>query len=447
MSGTMTVSSIILCLLLLTFTKESLFQIPTFESAPFGNFVTGNEMEIASSWEFLWRNFTEHAQNFWEILVPLRMSLVGILIPFMVRYLVYYILGRSWHRREEAKNEFSQLRQSMQDGKTLMLELREEFLRMQNMERERRRHLWSEMCSIKEMVKAEEEQCAQLGNEMWSLLMMMKAEEISRAHALSETNTKKKAMTGSCLMTAEQKSGEPALMAGPVKIGACRKNDTSSLQAHRQKNGERAHQRGLGEFGTTSRSQSNEDGFNEGDEGIIFDDCGTDDWRSCIDGATCQDWDIQEKRNFSLQDHRQKKGERAHRRGLGEFGTTSGSHSNRHGFNEGDEGIIFDDCGTDDRRSCIDGGPWQNWDMQEKRHFSLQVHKQNKRERAHQLGQDEFDTTCRSESNGDGFNEGDEGIIFDDCGTDAWRSCIDGATCQEWDMQEKRNFILQVHRQ
>jgi hypothetical protein len=92
---------------------------------------------------------------------------------------------------------------------------------------------------------------------------------------------------------------------------------------------------------------------------------------------------MQKKRHFSLQVHRQKEGERAHQQGQEEFRTTSRSQRNGDGFNEGDEEIIFDGCGTEDKRSSIDGGPCQDWDMQEK-HFSLQVYRQKQEERAHQ---------------------------------------------------------------
>jgi hypothetical protein len=254
--------------MLSTFTNELLFPIPTFESAPFGNFVTGNETETAPSWEFQWRNFTEHAQNFWKILAPLCISVIGILTPLMMQYLLYCKLRRRWHRKEAAENELSQLRQWVQDLETFMLELREELVCMQKTERERRRRLRSEICSVKKMVMAEDEQCAQLWNEMSSLqkvmilrdecyadrqnkmkslkmmvkeeekchaelqnemcslqMMMLKAEDIRRAHSQSELDSMKKAMKGSSLMTAEQTSGDPASMVSPVKIGTCKKND------------------------------------------------------------------------------------------------------------------------------------------------------------------------------------------------------------------------------
>jgi hypothetical protein len=78
-TGTVVVLSMItLRFLLSTSTSELLFRIPTLESAPIGNF-TANEMEIEPSWEFQWRSFTEHVQNFWKILIPLCNSLKHIL--------------------------------------------------------------------------------------------------------------------------------------------------------------------------------------------------------------------------------------------------------------------------------------------------------------------------------------------------------------------------------
>jgi hypothetical protein len=243
----MAVSSIILCLLLSTFTNELLFPIPAFESGPYGNFVTGNETEMAPSWEFQWRNFAEHTQNFWKIFAPPCIRLIGIFTPLMVQYILYCKLRRSWHRREGAENELSQLRQLLQDGETLILELREELACMQKREREGRRHIQSEVCSAMKMVKVEDEQCAQLWNEMRSLnkimilrdecyahlrnkvkslKVMVKKDEKCHAELLnemcslqmmmlkveeSELDSTKKAIIGSSLMTAEQMSGNPAL--------------------------------------------------------------------------------------------------------------------------------------------------------------------------------------------------------------------------------------------
>jgi hypothetical protein len=260
-TGTMAVSSIILYLLISTFINELLLPMPTFESAPFGNFGTGNETEMAPSWEFRWRNFTEHAQNFWNIFAPLCVMPIGIFTLLMVQYLLYCKPRRSWHRREGAENELSQLRQLIQDGETFMLESREELACMQKMESECCRHIQSEVCSVMQMVRIEDEQCAQLWNEMRSLneimilrdkcyahlqnemkslKMMVKEDEKCHAKMLnemcslqimmlkaekSELDSAKKAMMGSSLMTVEQMSGDPALMVSPVKIETCRKND------------------------------------------------------------------------------------------------------------------------------------------------------------------------------------------------------------------------------
>jgi hypothetical protein len=50
---TMPISGIIaLCFLLSTFHNGLLLSIPTSESVPLRNFMTANEMEIVSSWEF-----------------------------------------------------------------------------------------------------------------------------------------------------------------------------------------------------------------------------------------------------------------------------------------------------------------------------------------------------------------------------------------------------------
>jgi hypothetical protein len=97
----MAVSGIItLCFLLSTFHNGLLLSVPAPESVPFRNFVIENEMEIVPSWEFQWRSFTEHVQNFWKILIPLFISLINILTLLMMQYLLYYKLQQ---RKEETE--------------------------------------------------------------------------------------------------------------------------------------------------------------------------------------------------------------------------------------------------------------------------------------------------------------------------------------------------------
>jgi hypothetical protein len=164
-----------------------------FISLLFGEFFTTKEKVIITpSREFQWTSFAEHAPNFWKILIPSRVHLIEILISSMMVIILYRVLQE---REKETENKLPQLNVWIESTKTLMLQLRENVVHMEEMEEELRAEILQEMSSAKKMRNEEDKFCAQLQNDKLQIKKAMKKGDELYAVLQKDMDSLKKIIT------------------------------------------------------------------------------------------------------------------------------------------------------------------------------------------------------------------------------------------------------------
>jgi predicted membrane protein len=163
-----------------------------FISLLFGEFFTTKEKVITPSREFQWTSFAEQATNFWKILIPSHVHLIEILISSMMVIILYRVLQ---DRAKETENKLPQLNVWIDSTKSLMLQLRENVVHMEEMEEDLRAEILQEMSSAKKMKKEEEKFCAQLQNDKLQIKKAMKKSDELYAVLQKDMDSLKKIIT------------------------------------------------------------------------------------------------------------------------------------------------------------------------------------------------------------------------------------------------------------
>jgi hypothetical protein len=139
--------------------------IPAFEKIPVGSLNTSNKVECVPFWELQQRNSPEDQQNFWMILASL-FSLIR-------HRLFNNNLQQDCYRKDETKQELSELKMLLQKSESLVLELRDSVTFMQEVEDKLYSQIQNQMASVKMMMKVVDKSHVQLQNEVGQWRRMM----------------------------------------------------------------------------------------------------------------------------------------------------------------------------------------------------------------------------------------------------------------------------------